>query len=615
MEKIIDDGHVSFLKFPYSVRTRIGMYLSSNQHEGVNTAFREVIDNSTDEVGSGHGDVVHVSNNFNGFCYVADNSDRGIPIRMSVDVPDKTEAYLAISELHSSSKFTVGAVGRVGLNGVGEACVQASSSQFCMLVRIGEHNYKGSIPEVEKAWKTVGPRQRNELYYIVACEKGLKVYEDCLTLKEIEKKLFKGIKDYTPIPKGMTTLVFYKSDPEVFEGNLVPDVPLANLNYFLLIQQRFFGRKKVNVIVDGEPLKCNFKPFEFEVSAKINPKDEASPNKEVGVYITFEVDPELNRTDKDWFASVNGLDCNVGYHVNLAKSLFKAAFKNQYKVTHEYALEGLKVGIIVLANDCVFSSQTKENLRAITKVKTEDFLPIVKEIEKVLRKNSDYWDAHFERLNQFWDAHRNIGALEKAQRMIDSSSGSSFYRSKSGLVKGFSDATCSDRSKCSLFICEGDSPAGSLKSGRRTVNGSLLEGVLPLRGKVLNVSEVDINRALENKEISTIFSVMAVGIQDKNVTTGCKSWEEAHEKLIKYSRYGKICIATDADSDGQQIMMLLLYLFSKYARFLIDHGLVYISVSPLFEQGGKFFYPGDPTDSNGIPIGINTNKSYRRFKG
>ena len=61
--------------------------------------------------------------------------------------------------------------------------------------------------------------------------------------------------------------------------------------------------------------------------------------------------------------------------------------------------------------------------------------------------------------------------------------------------------------------------------------------------------------------------------------------------------------------------MLLLYLFSKYSRFLIEHGLIYIIESPLFEQGGKFYYPGDPTDTNGVPIGININKSFRRFKG
>ena len=84
--------------------------------------------------------------------------------------------------------------------------------------------------------------------------------------------------------------------------------------------------------------------------------------------------------------------------------------------------------------------------------------------------------------------------------MMDSSSGSSFYRSRSGLVKGFSDATCSDRTKCSLFLCEGDSPGGALKSGRRTVSGSLLEGILPLRGKVLNVSDVDIDVGYDEQD-------------------------------------------------------------------------------------------------------------------
>jgi len=543
----ISDGHISLQKFPESVRKHVGLFLGSNLKDGVQTALREVIDNSTDEVGSGHGDTVHVSNDFNGFCYVADNSDRGIPIRISVDDPNKTEALLAITELHSSSKFTVGEIGRVGTHGVGEACTQACSSKFYMLVRVGEHNWKGSIPEVEEAWKSVGPRQKNELYYIIACEKGYKVFEGCMLLKDIEKRMFKGVKGFTTIPRGMTTLVFFKLDPEVFEGDLKPEIPYINLNYFLLIQQRFFGKKKVKVLVDGEPLKCNFKPFKFEVATTIKPKDPDSLNKEVGVYLTLEADPELGKTDKDMFASVNGLDCKTGFHVNLAKAALKSAIRSQYKITHEDALQGLKFGTIILANECIFSSQTKESLRSITKVKMEDFNPLVKEIEKVFKKNPDYWDLHFEKVNQFWDAHRNIGALEKAQKMMDSSSGSSFYKSRSGLVKGFSDATCSDRTKCSLFICEGDSPAGSLKSGRRSVGGSLMESVLPLRGKVLNVSDVDINRALENKEISTIFSVIGVGIQEKNVTSECKTWEEAHEALRKHSRFSQICIACDAD--------------------------------------------------------------------
>jgi DNA gyrase/topoisomerase IV subunit B len=368
-----------------------------------------------------------------------------------------------------------------------------------------------------------------------------------MLLKDIEKRMFKGVKKFTPIPRGMTTIIFFKLDPEVFEEGLKPEIPYINLNYFLLIQQRFFGRKKIKVIVDGEDLKCNFKPFKFEIATTIKPKDENSPNKEVGVYLTFEVNEDLSKADKDIFASVNGLNCPAGFHVNLAKSIFKAALRSQYKVTHDLALEGLKFGIIILSNDNVYNSQTKENLKSITKVKLDDFNPIVKEVEKVFRKNSDYWDLHVKKLNELWDSRRNIGAIEKAERMMDSASGSSFYKSRSGLVKGFSDATCSDRTKCSLFLCEGDSPAGALKAGRKAINGSLTIGVCPLRGKVLNVSDVDINRALENKEISTIFSVIGVGIQEKNVTSECKTWEEAHEALRKYSRFSQICIACDAD--------------------------------------------------------------------
>ena len=545
----IDDGHISLQKFPESVRKHVGLFLGSNLKDGAETALREIIDNASDEVGSGHGDTVHVSNDFNGFCYVADNSDRGIPIRISVDDPSKTEALLAITELHSSSKFTVGEIGRVGTHGVGGACTQACSTQFYMLVRVGEHNWKGSIPEVEEAWKSIGPRQKNELYYIIACEKGYKVFEGCMLLKDIEKRMFKGIKKFTPIPRGMTTLIFFKLDPEVFEEGLKPDIPYINLNYFLLIQQRFFGRKKIKVIVDGEDLKCNFKPFKFEIATTIKPKDENSPNKEVGVYLTFEVNEDLSKADKDIFASVNGLNCPAGFHVNLAKSIFKAALRSQYKVTHDLALEGLKFGIIILSNDNVYNSQTKENLKSITKVKLDDFNPIVKEVEKVFRKNSDYWDLHVKKLNELWDSRRNIGAIEKAERMMSAASGTGFYKNRSNLIEGFSDATLKDRWQCSLHIVEGLSPSGSLKSGRRTVNGGLREAVFALKGKVLNVSEVDINRALENKEISSLFQVLGVGIEDKNVTTGAKSYEEAHERLMKYSRYGRIVICCDADAD------------------------------------------------------------------
>lgn len=540
----MDENKIEYLKFPENIRARVGMYLGSNQKDGLNTALREICDNACDEVGAGYGNTVHISNNLGGYCYVADDSSRGMPIRMSKDVPDRTEAYLSISELHTSGKFQVGDIGRVGLNGVGSSATNATSSVYALLVRVTENNWKGSTLEVERAWKDAGPRQRGELYYVVICEKGYKVFESCMFLKDIEGKLY-GKKAKNIIPRGMTTIVLFKPDPDIFEcDNLTPDIPYTNLNYFLLIQQRFFGRKKVRVMVDGEDLRCTFKPFKYEIATTIKPKDPESPNKEVGVYLTLEGDPELGKTDKDMFASVNGLDCKTGFHVNLAKTALKSAIRSQYKITHEYALEGLRFGIIILANESVFSSQTKENLKAITKVKLDDFTPLVKEIEKIFKKNPDYWDTHFEKVNQFWDAHRNIGAADKAQKMIDATSGVSSYRAKADYPKTFADATSKDRSMCELFLVEGNSAQSSLVMGRKDTR---YHACLGLRGKILNVTDKSVDRALESKVINDIFNIIGLGLDVNWVGKDAKTYEEAHEIIMKRSRFSKIIIATDAD--------------------------------------------------------------------
>ena len=95
----VEEEIIEYLPFPECVRRRVGMYLGGNDQEACNTAYREITDNSTDEVAAGYGDTILLSTDFNGFCFVADNG-RGIPISMSRDVPEKTSAYLSISELH-----------------------------------------------------------------------------------------------------------------------------------------------------------------------------------------------------------------------------------------------------------------------------------------------------------------------------------------------------------------------------------------------------------------------------------------------------------------------------------------------------------------------------------
>ena len=198
----------------------------------------------------------------------------------------------------------------------------------------------------------------------------------------------------------------------------------------------------------------------------------------------------------------------------------------------------------ILGNDFVFSSQTKESLRAITKVKMEDFNPLVKEVEKIFKKNPEYWDLHFEKVNQFWDAHRSIGAADKAQKMIDATSGVSSYRAKADYPKTFADATSKDRSQCELFLVEGNSAQSSLVMGRKDTR---YFACLGMRGKILNVTDKSVDRALESKVINDIFNIIGLGLDVNWVGKDAKTYEEAHEIIMKRSRFSKIIIATDAD--------------------------------------------------------------------
>ena len=98
-----------------------------------------------------------------------------------------------------------------------------------------ENNYNRSIPAVKECWENAGPRSKKDLFYIVVTERGYKVYEGAGRLKDLEKMIFKGTKNYVHIPEGLSTIVLLQLDPEIFES-IEPEIPVKNLQYFLLIQ-------------------------------------------------------------------------------------------------------------------------------------------------------------------------------------------------------------------------------------------------------------------------------------------------------------------------------------------------------------------------------------------
>lgn len=521
-------------------RRRPGMYCgdTSDETAGSSILLREIIDNSIDELSAGYGDTILVDNDFNGYNFVADTG-RGLPITMNQDVPDKTSAELSFTKFHAGSKFEGTTVMRKGLNGVGSAVCSALSEVYIVLSRITENNWDKSIPKVREVWEKAGPRSKKDLYYLIITEKGLKTVETAGRLKDLEKLIFKA--PYKPLPAGFSTLVLFRADPEIWT-NPKAQIPMLDLQYFLLIQEKFYGRK-LNVIVGDQPITNTFKPYKEEILRTIVPAD-TSYNPQVSVYLTLEEDSKMGKVQT--YGSVNGLDCGMGFHVNLAKSLFKTALKDYYKIkSDDYLLEGLKIGVIMLASEVNFSSQTKENLKAVTKVKPADFAPIIKDIQKLFKKDPSYWDAHARKVQAIIDSMKDISAKEVAARIIDAASNANqMYRNKQTYVEGFVDATTKDRWEAELFLVEGRSPAGSLLSSRKGPDVKK-RAILPLRGKVLDVSDVSASKMLSNKEFYTLFSVLGLGISAHSVISDCKTPEEAYEVLKAKSRYQRIIIATD----------------------------------------------------------------------
>lgn len=593
---------VRVLEYPENVRSKHGMYLDCES-----SCLREVIDNSTDEVLSCKTcNTVIIDTDFNGYNMVCDQG-RGIPIYLSPDKPGRTQADVAVSTLHAGSKF-VNADSKIGTYGIGVSATNALSSAFWVLSKITQENYDKSIPVVKSFYESLGPRSRKEIFYYVYYEKGYKISEGAGKKSDLEKMIFGGPGVKT-LPADMSTITLFMIDPEIFP-NPKTTIPIKNLENFLFIQEKFY-RRKVTIVANGEVLTAgNIKPYQFEILKTITPAD-ISKNPYVGVYVTFEADPSLS--PKKSTGSVNGLVVDNGVHIQYMEQCFEAALREEYKIKHKTIFPGLKMWVIMLVEDPVYDSQIKSRLRSISKVKVSDFQEIIKDFIKIFRKNEDYWITHVNKLNALAESYKSIGAVEKAQKMIDSATGNQAFKSKQEYVEGFSDATAHDRWGAELFLCEGLSAAGGLKAGRKS---TAYHAVLPLRGKILNVKDSTVDEALANKEIFTMLRVIGLGIDINNVTTGCQTPEEAYAKIQKSSRYGKVIIATDADSDGSHIQILILYLIAKYARFLIDYGLVYIAMSPLFAQNGNYYFQNDPLQpGTAFPVGLDPKKPFHRWKG
>lgn len=558
-----------------AVRKRTGMYFGSTDKADI--TLREIIDNCIDECFQSDCNRIDVRTDLPGGWRVVADWGRGIPITMTQSPNGNmiTQTELAYSVLSSGSKFDKDeSTIAVGMNGVGSSCVNFTSEHFYGISKVTKQNF-------DKTIKFDVPKKLDDYFYVIHFKQGLKDYEAVLPRTEIEKRIKSDTNIMIDIPKGCSTCVVFRPDPEIWT-NVESEYSTQNLKYTKVVLEKFYN-KQLNFFLNGELQDAIYEPkkFEFQTVCKV-------ADKVAKFYITFELSNDLSITD--YTGSVNSLRVPMGLHMNAARDAYTKALKSIYSIQHDNIRNGLMMDVVCLTPETDYSSQQKINLVKASGLTITD---LVKSLEpsfrKIIKDNPNVFDLHVERLNEYAESISKISGIQKVKNLI-STVGGNQNRVRSKLPKSVKDCTTSKRDDAELFIVEGRSAAGGILKMRDPKTQS----VFSLRGVTMNAVGIDLDTIMQNEECKAIISTIGSGV-------------DAYHKAESI-RYGKIIISTDADVDGFHIASLILGLLGSQMRYLIKLGRVFITQSPLYEQDGVGYYAGEEDK-------LNKNKPYIRMKG
>ena len=576
LAKQYDASQIQVLEGLEAVRKRPGMYIGSTSSEGLHHLVWEIVDNSIDEALAGFATNIQVIVEKDNSITVIDDG-RGIP----VDIQEKTgrpAVETVFTVLHAGGKFGGGGY-KVsgGLHGVGSSVVNALSTSLDVKV------YKDG-----------------KIYY-QEYRRG-HVVDDLKVIGETERH---------------GTTVHFVPDPEIFTETI-------EYNFDKLatrIRELAFLNRGLHIsIEDTRPEEPEKREYYFEGGIK-SYVEYLNQNKTV----LFDEPIYLEGEQQDITVEVS-LQYTDGYHSNLLsfannihtyeggthESGFKTALtrvvndyarkqklmkENDENLSGEDVREGITAVISVKHPDPQFEGQTKTKLgnsevRAVTdRLFSEHLLKFLMEnptvgkqiVEKGLLASKARLAAKRAR-----EMTRRKGALEI-----------------SNLPGKLADCSSNDPEQCELFIVEGDSAGGSAKQGRNRE----FQAILPIRGKILNVEKASMDKILANDEIRSLFTAMGTGFGE--------------DFDVSKARYHKLVIMTDADVDGAHIRTLLLTLFYRYMRPVVEAGYVYIAQPPLYgvKQGKNITYvqPGKDAEENLKKVIENLPQtpkpSVQRYKG
>ena len=574
-EKHYDASDIQVLEGLEAVRKRPGMYIGTTDVKGLHHLVWEIVDNSIDEALAGYCNNIDIIIGKGNTITVKDDG-RGIPVGVHKKTGIST-VETVYTVLHAGGKFGGGGY-KVsgGLHGVGASVVNALSKFVTVTV------YKdGKIHETK-------------------FENGGKTTQHLTVIGECEENR-------------TGTTVTFKPDPEIFDTDIydyetlkVRTRELAFLNKGLRLTLRddrddndsigdvFLYEGGISEYV--KYLNQNKTPIQNDIIHLEGEEDG----------IIFEVAMQYNSGYSDSIYSfVNNINTHDGgtHEEGVKRALTRIinnyARKNNILKEKDDSLSGedVKEGLTMIVSckhpNPQFEGQTKGRLGNSEVRKLADNV-FAEGFERFLLENPDTAKIIVEKT---MTAARARVAAKRARELT---------RRKSDLdVINFggklNDCKEKDPKLCEIFLVEGDSAGGSAIKGR----DSMTQAILPLRGKILNVEKARLDRALSNEEIRTIITAFGTGI--------------GAEFDLSKLRYDKIIIMTDADVDGSHIRVLLLTLFFRFFRPIVETGHVYAAQPPLFciKHGKTIKYVLNEQERDQYLATLNPNTKYdiMRMKG